>query len=391
MDEFMSFLLVISSGLFFSGIFRRFDVPYVIALIFAGVVIGPFGLGIFVSNPAIAMLGAIGVIFLMFMAGLETHIKRLRDIEKGTWYLLALNSTIPFMVGMGIGHLFGYPLFTSFILGILFISSSIAVIVPQLEKTGLMKRKLGKTILTSAIFEDIASLLLLSVVLQATLPKTMFPLPLYLFVILFSIVMMKIAFPKIDELYAKYFRGKRDTYEGELRLVFVMLIGSAIFFEALGMHAIVAGFIVGMVLSQTVRHEHVLLKLRTISYGVFIPIFFVVLGTGIDLSVFTRPDNPIVLMLVIIAGLVSSKVISGYIAGRISGFKKTESMIMGVATTPQLSTTLAAAFAAQQFGILDNPLITSLIALSVFTTFFTPIVMNALTNRLPEPKKKKTK
>jgi len=380
-SEFISFLLVITSGLFFSGVFRKFHIPYVTALIIAGIVIGPFGLSLFEITPAITLIGSVGAIFLMFMAGLEVHVKNVKDISKSTWELTVLNSVIPFLTAVVIGSYFGFDIVSSAVLGIIFISSSIAVIIPQLEKTGLLHKKLGKTILSSAIFEDLTSLLLISLVLQSFSPKTDLPVFAYFLVIIISIVVMKFAFPRAREFFTWLSSGT-DSFESELRYLFIILIGSAAYFEAIGMHEIVAGFIVGMLLSESIKHKQVILKLRTISYGLFIPTFFVIIGAQMNLPALFQSTEAILFTAVLVMGLIVSKVVSGFIAGRLANFSKEESLVMGIATTPQLSTTLATAFAAKEFGLLNDTIIAGLISLTVITAVFSPLALNFAVGRL---------
>lgn len=118
----------------------------------------------------------------------------------------------------------------------------------------------------------------------------------------------------------------------------------AVYFELLGMHSIIAGFLVGLILSDSIKHRIVANKLQTISYGLFIPIFFLVTGVETDLRVFLEVDNALILTLVITVGLVLSKFSSGWIGGLSIGFSKRESILIGVATISQLSTSLATLF-----------------------------------------------
>ena len=382
MTDFINFLIVISAGVVFSGLLSKIQIPYVTALILSGIVIGPYALNIFSPDPTIEAIAAIGVIFLMFMAGLEVNVRHKKYLTKDAFFLITLNSILPFLTGFCIATAFGYGLMSALILGIVFISSSVAIIIPQLEKSGMIHKRLGQNILTAAIFEDIGSLLLLSMALQTMMPKTQLPIIAYYVILLLSVIVMKLALPKITRMYHKLI-GERDQFERDLMFFFVILVGTAIFFEALGVHSIVAGFIIGLLLSETVRHERLMVKIRTLSYGVFIPTFFVLIGAKLDLGVLVAGESYLFISLVVL-GLIVSKVVSGYVAGRLTKFSRDESLLMGFATTPQLSTTLAAAFAALGFGLLDNATITALVALSIVTTLLAPLVIRKLTMRIKQ-------
>ena len=190
MEQFYPFFVVIFVAVFFSTVFKRFHVPWVVALIVGGMLISPHALGIFQPNDTLDFIAQIGLVFLMFMAGLETRLSTFREAEKEILIISLFNGLIPFFVGMGIGFLFGYGWLASLFLGIIFISSSIAVIIPSLESHGLLHKKLGKSIVAATILEDIASLVILSVLLQTIKPVTFLPLPVFyilLFVSLFAI------------------------------------------------------------------------------------------------------------------------------------------------------------------------------------------------------------
>ncbi len=380
MTDFLNFLIVITAGVLFSGLFTKVNIPYVTALIISGIVIGPHLLNIFVPDPTIEAIASIGVIFLMFMAGLEVNVKYKKYLTKRAWYLITLNSVIPFITGFLIGHFFGYSIMSSLVLGIVFISSSVAIVIPQLEKSGLIKREIGQDILTATVFEDIGSLLLLSMALQTLMPKTQLPMIAYYVILLISIIIMKLSLPTISKMYHKLV-GDHDKFNRELLLFFSILVGAAIFFEALGVHSIVAGFIIGMLLSETVKHERLMVKIRTISYGLFIPTFFVLIGASLDLSTVFAGENYWFVGAVVL-GLILSKVGSGYLAGRLTGYTKDEALLIGFATTPQLSTTLAAAFAALGFGLLTNATITALVTLSIVTTLLAPMAIKHFTTRI---------
>lgn len=372
-EGFLSFLIILSAGLFFSETFRRLHLPYVTALIIAGIVIGPLGLNIIQVTEVISFFGAIGVIFLMLMAGMEIKVEMLGKTGKNLVVLSLMNGVIPFVIGFVITRSFGYNVFTSLILGTIFISSSIAVVIPSLEANNLISTKIGSYIVGASLFEDIGSLFLLALILQTANPTTPLPLPIYILTIIASVIVLKIMLPKIERAYFE--KRQRDQFEAELQFVFIVLIAVAVYFELLGMHSIIAGFLVGIILSDSIKHRVVANKLQTISYGLFIPIFFLVTGAETDLAVFFEAGNALALTLTITAGLILSKFLSGWIGGMFIGFSKKESLLIGAATSAQLSTSLATAFAAMELNLLDHTLHTAIVVLSMVTTLFVPIMI----------------
>ena len=184
MADLILFFIIIFAGVFFSEIFRKFHLPYVVALILVGILIGPFGFQFFVSDPTIDFLGEIGLIFLMFMAGLETRISSAEKAKSKIGVIAVFNSLIPFIIGVLITLYFGYNNIAALMVGIIFMSSSIAIIIPSLEVHKLLKTQLGHTIVTETILQDVFSLIVLSVLLQTLVPSTTIPLPLFYFMII---------------------------------------------------------------------------------------------------------------------------------------------------------------------------------------------------------------
>jgi len=380
MAELIPFFIVLFAGLFFSELFFRFHVPWVIALLVGGVVIGPTGFDVFEPNQTIIFLGEIGLIFLMFMAGLATNQVRTdtRQPMDNVLALALLNSVLPFLVGFGIGFWFDLGYITSLLLGTIFVSSSIAVIMPSLESNNLLHCGIGRSIMLSTIFSDVASLILLSIIFQQTLKITNLPLPVFYGILLLVVVGLRLAMPKILWFFKKEDGSERDIFQQELRSIFVILIGTVIAFQLLGLHPIIAGFFTGMVLARAVNGDILKEKLRGISYGIFIPIFFIVVGTQTDFSVLAHVDGAFLLTSVIVFGSILAKFGSGYIGARLNKFKHKEGMIIGSASVPQLSTTLAVAFAGSESGLIDSELLAALVVLVLVTTLLGPLMIRIL-------------
>lgn len=373
MSQFLPFFIILLAALFFSEVFYRVHIPWVIALIIGGIIIGPFGLNIFVPDTTIELLGDVGLVFLMFMAGLEIRLSSLREMKKDVARMTFFNGAIPFMVGFGIGLYFDYPIIVSLLIGTIFISSSVAVIIPLLESNKLIATRLGKSIIASTVTEDILSLILVSVLFQSISPVTTLPLPVFYFLLLLALIALRWMLPRLRLLFSRL--SPKGLFEWELQIIFVILIGTVILFEILGLHAIIAGFFAGLVLSESIKSGILKGKLRTISYGFFIPIFFVLIGVNTDISIFSKLDNALVLTVVIVAGSIFAKFISGWIAGRINGFNIPQSLLIGGATIPQLSTTLAVAITGAELGILSTELVTAMVVLSIVSTFLSPAII----------------
>lgn len=382
MEEFFPFFLVVFAGLFFSVVFRRIHVPWAVSLILGGILIGPHGLELVTITPTIEFIGQIGLIFLMFMAGLETNLSGFSEFKGKLLWLSFVNGAIPFIVGFGIAHWFGYSNLTALLVGIIFISSSIAIVIPSLSRFNLLHTELGQSVVMTTVIQDIASLALLSVVLQNIDPIT--TLPLYIFYPLTIIVFIVLRFtlPRIRTLFTFDVEKGHDLFQREFRAIFLVLLGTVVSFELLGLHPIIAGFFAGFILSDSIKSKILKEKIRTISYSIFIPTFFIIIGAETNVAVFLDVGTAGLLALTIVLGSILSKLISGWIGAKSVKFSSDHALLFATSSVPQLSTTLAVAFTAMSLDIIDDKLLTALIALSVVTVVVSPTLITILEERI---------
>lgn len=385
MESLTAFFIVVLTGIFSSTIFKKLHLPWVAALIIGGIIIGPDVLNIYTPNETIEFISEMGLVFLMFMAGLEIKLSTFKKSSKSLFLLAFINGVVPFITGILVAHFFGYKLPSQWLLGTVFVSSSIAVVIPTLETNKLYKLKIGESVMITSIIQDVASLMLLSMFLQET--KEAF-VPLFLFypLLIVSLIAMRYLIPKIEEMLTSLALND-DTFQTQTRTTFLVLLGTVIVFQLLGLHPIIGGFFAGAVLSGTITDEVIKGKLRAISYGVFIPTFFVTVGTQTNLEVFFNLGNAFLLTGVVVAVSILSKFISGTVGAKIVGFDMPQSLFFGASSIPQLSTTLAVAYSAKEIGLIPDELSTALVALSIISTLLGPFLMSSFNKRALKAKK----
>lgn len=383
MLPFETFFLILLAAMAFTQLFSRMRIPWVVALIVGGMVAGPSMLGWFETDATLNFLANIGLIFLMFMAGLESPLSSVKGMGKKIALTSSFIGLLPALVGLLIILTFGYSLVTAILIAILFMSSAVALLIPQFHKHKLFNSELGKLIIISAVIVDIVSLVLLSLYLQITGVGFSFGAVTTYVVILAGVWAMMWAVPKLRWLtLSEDYAEEHDLYEKELRFIILILIGFVVFFELAGLHAIVAAFFAGLVLAGSVKSQLIKAKLHALSYGFFVPIFFVVVGATVDLQVFIESWNTVLLTLTVVGGLIISKFLSGYSAGKILGYDRIESSFIGVSVMPQLSTTLAVAFLGFGQGLLPAELLASVIAMVIVTPVVAPVISEYLAPRL---------
>lgn len=380
MTEFISFFVVIAAALVFPALFGRLHLPWVAALLIAGAVTGPHGLALFESNQALDFFGAIGLVFLMFMAGLEIELSHLKKHAVDFFVISVLGMVIPFVAGVTFMLFAGYSVFVAILIGTVMLTTSVAVIVPMINAEAVQKTRLGEFILGSAIISDIVSLAMLTILLRTATPAAL-PLPVFIILVLLFFMAMHWLMPRIRWLATSAKIGKQ-LFQTQLRLVIVTMVGIVLVFELLGLHAVIAGFLAGILLAHLVQSEHLHGKLRTISYGVFIPIFFVVVGSQVNWQAIFSDQGYFMTTLLLIVVTISAKFLSGLLAGAWRGLSVKASAMLGAASVPQLTVPLAVAFTGQATGILNEQVASMLIALVVTTTLVGPLLFSLIAKRV---------
>lgn len=373
----LTLLLVLTLGLIIPELFKKFRIPFLTLIILAGAVFGSHGLNYIQANETISFFGFLGMAFLMFMAGLETDITKIYKKKYKIFIMAFINSVIPFLVGLAITRFFGYPWNTSILMGIIFISSSVAIIVSSLKENKAISKDLSQLILSAVMVIDIISLVALGFIFQLSSKITFLPLPLYFIILITSIFLLFKGIPLLLKkiLTKNFFRDY--GYERRLRFIIIILVAVVAYFSFLGAHPIIASFLAGISLSGAVLSEKSQIlksKIHAIGYGLFIPVFFFVIGMEIDLSLLKQFDIKNILMISIISGLIMSKLLSGYIAGRLIKLSQKDSALFGAISITKLTSALAIAYAALSNGLLDKILATSVIILVIITTIIGPLL-----------------
>ena len=392
---------------------RRFKIPMVISLLVAGMIIGPTGLNLvstlsaplaFLGTPPaetvshfnslVNSLGALGLMFLMALAGMEADFKLINSARKPVILLSILTFLIPAVTGYWVyWHFKPDDLPGKLLYASLFASHSVGIVFPVIRELKLSKTRFGAAVLISTVITDIASIILLAVSVQlhrqwsaqvhmvvkgtlsifdrmdTSLLGNSFT-PVFLCIVLAYLALSIFVVNFIGKWLRKIFNPGEDML---ITILLLVILGTVLVGELLGINLVVGAFIAGLGLSKVVQDQDkvVFRRFESIGYGFLIPFLFVSIGMKTDFSAFTQGGNlPIILFTVL--GLVLSKVLSGFIAMKCSGFNTPASVSAGLMTVPQLSATLAAAAIGKDLGILDTQFFNTIIILAVVTTLPIP-------------------
>jgi len=379
METLFPFFIILFSGLFLTEFFHRIHLPWVVALIISGFVVGPSGFGVIEPSQTLTFLAGLGLVFVMFMAGIETDFfSKSRESHFGKSFMMAfVGASLSWVLGYILATTLGLPLLASVLLGIIFISSSVAVAMPILEGSGIIHKELGKTILSTMIIQDVLSLVLFSVFSRVVSPDAGLNVLLVYSILIAAFFFLRKGIPLVRGYFVKEFHtDEQDIFEQELRAVLVLLVGIVAFFALLGIHEILAAFLAGMILTDLISHRDIKKNIHALGYGLFIPIFFASVGVTTQIDNINFGENGILLLfLSIIFGTLLIRYLSSYIAARSVHLPNRQAKVVAASMIPQLSTTLALGFAGKQMGLFDDTVVAALVLMSIISIFIAPLLL----------------
>lgn len=364
---FVVVLLVISIAPFIS---KKLKIPIVVIEIIIGVILGKSFLDIVPDHSVVEFFSSFGLIYLMFLAGLEVNFEKVRKYLNQTLIIGLVSIIVPFVCGFFLAKIIGVnPL----LLGTIFSTTSLGLVLPFSKEVGKI-HKFSSILIGSVILVDILSMFLLAFTLihaQGDLSSS-FVYSLLFIMTLFLLPWMIKRF-KVGHKIQNWL-AKKSHFEIEVRLTFALIVMFATISEKLGFHSVVGAFIAGLIISEIMPKTTFLKnKLESFGYGFFIPIFFIFVGSKIDIpSLFSSLDNVLVLVLIVVVGLVA-KFVPVTIAARLSGAKLRRSFVFGFLHMARLSLIIAAADIGFSLGLLDNILFSSLMILAVVSAIIGPV------------------
>jgi len=410
----LMFLILIALIAIVPQIAKRVHVAGVVAIMLAGIAIGPHSINLlqklnhFMGRgfpterlyTVVDVLGMLGLIFLMSLAGLEADLRLIKRERKAVAWLSVLTFFIPAATGFGVyylfepDHLIGQLLYAS-----LFASHAVAIVFPIIRELKITHTRFGVAVLASTVTTDIASLILLAVCVMMQRHASPVQIQgsislfdkidtsllggwlyvLFMLTIVAYIVLSIWLIPKV----AGYVFSKLGVND-DSRLTFFLLGVLLIVFigELLGVNVVVGAFVGGMAFVRVpeLHHNNAILhrKLEGLGYGLLVPFLFLSIGMKTNLPILFSAWNNAAIVLATLFGLVLSKVASGWLAMRLSGFDNKKGLCAGLMTVPQLSATLAAATVALQLHMITEPFFNAIVCLSIFTTVPVPTLVRLL-------------
>lgn len=357
-------------------LFVRLNLPSVAGELLAGAFLGPYLLHLIEPGEIFEVLAELGVILLLFNAGLETHIKELYEVKGPAVAVAVLGLITPFVLGYAGGMLFGYNSIENMFIGTAMVATSVGITIRVLQELGYSRRISAKIILGAAVLDDVLGLIVLVIVKNLAFGE-LNPTELIVLVIEAFAFVGGIAYigPRIVKRQRTFF--SRFSCDFIFEFAIILMLALSLLAEYIGLAAIVGAFMAGLMLSEFREFTTIENRFATVSWF-FVPFFFVLMGTYINFSSFA---NPVVLLetAVFTAIALVSKYFGAYLGARHKGRQTAREV--GVGMIPRGEVGIVVAGIALSYGVIESAVYTSVIGMVVLTTLLAPFLIKFVYER----------
>lgn len=380
---FLDLAIILISTKVLGLITRNFDMPQVVGALVAGLIMGPSLLNIVHESDFIHQMAELGVVALMFTAGLETDTDEMKKSGKASLVIALFGVLVPLLGGFGIAVLFAdtpigqmskLELLQNIFIGVILTATSVSITVETLREMGKLKSATGTAILGAAVIDDVIGIIVYTVVssmaddsvgLWSVLGR------IVLFFI-FSAVVAIASFYLFRYLSHKHGPKRRIPLYG---LVFALLMSFAAehFF---GVADITGAYIAGLIISNVKQADYISSKFDVLSFMLLSPIFFASIGIKTHITGVTSQIVIFTLLLLVLA--VLSKVVGCGLGARMMGFNNTDSLRIGVGMVSRGEVALILAGKGAAIGLMNTIYFAPLILVVVVTTIATPILLKVV-------------
>ncbi|MDK0628167.1 cation:proton antiporter [Clostridium perfringens] len=374
-------LILISTKLF-GLITKKVKMPQVVGALLAGVILGPAVLNVLSETEFIQKLAELGVIVLMFTAGLETDINQLKKTGKASFIIAVLGVIIPLAGGFFIASIFNKgndvnTILQNVFIGIILTATSVSITVETLKEMGKLSTRAGNAILGAAIIDDILGIIALTITTSLADPS------INVIIVLAKIVMFFIFAGFAGYLFHWAFIKLDERYQRDLRrfviiaFVFCLLL-SFCAEEFFGVADITGAFIAGLVISDSNRSKYLNSRFETLSYMLLSPIFFASIGIKVQLTAMTKTIFIFAILLLLVA--ILSKVFGCALGAKLCRYSNREAIQIGTGMISRGEVALIVANKGIAMGLMLPEFLAPVVIVVVVTTIVTPILLKVVFN-----------
>lgn len=347
----------------------RLGQPSVLGKLLIGIVLGPSLLGLVTETDTLEEFSQIGVILLMFIAGLETDLDEFKRTGKASTFVGLGGIIVPLGLGYVTGMMLNMSVFESWFLGLLLSATSVSISVQALKEMNKLKSREGATILGAAVIDDVVVILALAFLMSFAGSD----------VHLGVVVLKKVLFFggallvgwKVVPWFLKKFSPLKVS-ETVISSALIICFVFAYMAEYTGVAAIIGAYIAGIAISMTDFKHEVFEKVETISYSIFVPVFFTSIGIKAEFTGITENLGLIVVLSII---AILTKFIGAALGAKLSAFNWNSSLGIGSAMVSRGEVALIIASIGLETGLLSTELFAVLVVVILVTTIVTPPLM----------------
>jgi Kef-type K+ transport system membrane component KefB/nucleotide-binding universal stress UspA family protein len=382
------FALVLVIILLAPALFKKIRVPEIIGLILAGVLVGPHGLNLLSEELEFSIFGTTGLLYLMFLAGLEIDIKDFQKNKNKSITFGALTFAIPF----GLSYLAAHLLLDFSVVASFLISSMIAthtlVSYPIISSLGISKNRVINVSIGGTIIADTIALLILAVLVESSAGEIglIFWLKFILYFGVFVFIVNWV-FPRLSKWFFRNYDGQSSLeYVFVLTIVFV----SAVIAEFAHIEPIIGAFFAGLALNRLIPKGSPLMnRIMFIGHTLFIPFFLISVGMLVDLGVLLESAEIHWIIGVLLIVALLTKYLAAYITQKVFGFNlKERNLIFGL-TTARAASAIAIIIVGFNLGMVHETTMNATIILVLITSLISSFVTERSGKQLAVQKEKK--
>ena len=352
--------------------------PAIVLEIVAGIIIGPSVLGWVKVDLPLSILSVLGLAFLLFLAGLEVELERLRG-------RLLMYVGLAFLLSLGLALLVGYGLYVAgqvvspLLIAIILVATGLGIVIPVLKDAGESDSDFGQLVIAGAMLAEFGSIILLSLFFSREATNTTTKLVLLGgFVLLAAgFVFVVLRLERSMRIAAVLLRLQDTTAQIRIRGAFMLLVAFVALASLLGLETILGAFIAGVILrlvdgDRMMTHPQFRQKLEAVGFGVFIPIFFVTSGIRFDLAALFSSPSTLLRVPVFLVALLLVRGVPALLYRPLVGSRR--SAVAGLLQATSLSFIVAASQIGMELGLITKATGAALIAAGLLSVLIFPLL-----------------
>jgi Kef-type K+ transport system membrane component KefB/nucleotide-binding universal stress UspA family protein len=366
------FLLIMSIILITPLLSELVRLPGIIGIILGGMLIGPHVFGLIDAGDRMVFLSTIGLVYLMFSAGLEVDINQFMRVRSRSIVFGFFTFLLPQLMGMGLGWILGLDWLGMILLGSAFASHTL-IAFPILTRLGVARNEAVAVTTGATVLTDIGAFIILAVVLGAKTGGLSLGYFIQLFVLLsIFTVLIILGLPRLGKLFFQRFSGRAIEFQFVIVVLFVAALGA----ELIGVHEVVGAFLAGLAINATLpRHSPVIGHVLFIGESFFIPVFLLYSGMITDPLSFLEDRQTIIVALGVTVVAYVSKFIASWLTARIFKYTKNEFWTVFGLSHAQAAVTIPTLIIGLDTGLFDSTLFNAAILMILLTSITSPLIV----------------